>query len=136
MYRSAHSKSNVKKSSILVCYYFVNLQVVENDHDHDNFFYIFFFINLVPSYEETSFSDHLLWSILQSSLHTYSYSNSNNPVTYFHWKILTLAGIWTQDLPGTKPICYQLSYPGFDWSWENETSNKCMNELTMAMCGF
>ena len=33
---------------------------------------------------------------------------------YFHWKILALAGIWTWDLPGTKPICYQLSYPGLD----------------------
>ena len=43
------------------------------------------------------------------------YSNSNNPVTYFHWKILALAGIWTQDLPATKRICYQLSYPGLDF---------------------
>ena len=34
--------------------------------------------------------------------------------TYFHWKILSLAGIWTQNLPGIKPICYQLSYPGLD----------------------
>ena len=44
----------------------------------------------------------------------YSYSNSNNPVTYFHWKILALAEFWTRDLPGTKPICYQLSYSGLD----------------------
>ena len=29
----------------------------------------------------------------------YSYSNSNNPVIYFHWKILALAGIWIRDLP-------------------------------------
>ena len=29
-------------------------------------------------------------------------------------KILALAGIRTWDLPGTKPICYQLSYPGLD----------------------
>ena len=35
-------------------------------------------------------------------------------VTYFHWKILDLAGIWTRYLTGTKPICYQLSYPGLD----------------------
>ena len=42
-----------------------------------------------------------------------SYSNSNNPVTYFHWKIPALAGICTWDLPGTKPICYQLSYSGW-----------------------
>ena len=28
----------------------------------------------------------------------------NNPVNYFHWKIIALAGIWTRDLPGTKPI--------------------------------
>ena len=35
-------------------------------------------------------------------------------ITYFHWKILALAGIWTWDLTGTKPICYQLSYPGLD----------------------
>ena len=38
----------------------------------------------------------------------------NDPVTFFHWKILALARIWTWDLPGTKPICYQLSYPGLD----------------------
>ena len=44
----------------------------------------------------------------------HSYSNLNNPVTYLHLKILALSGIWTQDLPGTKPICYQLSYPGLD----------------------
>ena len=31
-----------------------------------------------------------------------------------NWKTLALAGIWTRDLPGTKPICYQLSYPGLD----------------------
>ena len=24
--------------------------------------------------------------------------------------------IWTGDLPGTKPMCYQLSYPGLDMS--------------------
>ena len=41
----------------------------------------------------------------------YSYSNSNNAVTYFHLKILALALIWTRDLTGTKPICYQLSHP-------------------------
>ena len=44
----------------------------------------------------------------------YLYSNSNNLVTYFHWKILALAGILAWDLPGTKPICYQLNYPGLD----------------------
>ena len=44
----------------------------------------------------------------------YSYSNSSNPVTYFHWKIFTLAGIWFRDLPSTKRICYQLSYPCLD----------------------
>ena len=47
----------------------------------------------------------------------YSYSNLNNPVT-FHRKILALAGIWTRDLPGTKLICYQLSYPGLDNVWK------------------
>ena len=41
-----------------------------------------------------------------------SCSSSLNPVTYFHQKILALAGIWTRDIPCTKPICYQLSYPG------------------------
>ena len=49
----------------------------------------------------------------------YSYSNSNRPVTYFHWKIFALARIWTQDLPSTKPICYQLSYPGLDHFFNN-----------------
>ena len=29
-------------------------------------------------------------------------------------KFSPFAGIWTQDLPGTKPIYYQLSYPGLD----------------------
>ena len=39
-------------------------------------------------------------------------------IILFHWKILALAGIWTWDLPGTKPICYQLSYPGLDpYTW-------------------
>ena len=37
--------------------------------------------------------------------------------SYFHWKILALAGLWTRDLPGSKPICYQLSYPGLDIPW-------------------
>ena len=41
----------------------------------------------------------------------------DNPVTYFHWKIIAFNGIWTRDLPGTKPICYQLSYPGLDPDW-------------------
>ena len=35
---------------------------------------------------------------------------------YFHWKIGSLAGIWTSDLPSTKPMCYQLSYPDLDSS--------------------
>ena len=35
-------------------------------------------------------------------------------LTYFHWKILAFAGIWTRDFPGTKQICYQQSYPGLD----------------------
>ena len=33
----------------------------------------------------------------------------------FSLKILALAGIWTRDLPGIKPICYQLSYPGLNY---------------------
>ena len=40
----------------------------------------------------------------------------------FTEKILTLAGIWTRDLPGTKPICYQLSYPGLDYLYKFITS--------------
>ena len=44
-----------------------------------------------------------------------SYTNLNKSVTYFHWKILAPAGIWTRDLPGTKPICSQLSYPGLNF---------------------
>ena len=85
--------------------------------------------------------DHLLWSIFQSSLHIlqmtifhmldlcgqlsctasthvfltlHSYSNSNKSITDFHWKIISLAGIWTSDLPSTKPMRYQLSSPGLD----------------------
>ena len=34
--------------------------------------------------------------------------------TYFHWKILALARIWTRDLTDTKPIDYQLSSPGLN----------------------
>ena len=75
-----------------------------------------FFFNLVPSSEETYFLT--TFYDLHFSHHythiTYSNSNSNNQVTYFLWKILALARIWTRDLPGTKPICYQLSYPGLD----------------------
>ena len=36
---------------------------------------------------------------------------------YFHWKILSLAWIWTSDLLSTKPMRYQLSYPGLDKSY-------------------
>ena len=35
-------------------------------------------------------------------------------ITYFHWKIIALAGIWTSELPSTKPMRYRLSYPGLD----------------------
>ena len=88
------------------------------------------------------FFDHLLWFIFQSSLHTcytlqimldclcgqlfmpeprthngiiYSYSNSNNSVTYFQCKILALARIWTRDLPGKKAnmLTIELSWLGF-----------------------
>ena len=45
----------------------------------------------------------------------YLHSNLNNPVAYFLLKILALAGIWNGDLPGTKPLYYQLSYPGLDF---------------------
>ena len=53
-----------------------------------------------------------------------------NSITYFHWKIVALAGIWTRDNPSTKPICYQLSYPGLDWLcklhlvWNIQTKSK------------
>ena len=53
------------------------------------------------------------WTFCVGS-YSYSYSNSNNPVSYFHWKIVALARIWTLYPPGTKQICYQLSYPGLD----------------------
>ena len=33
---------------------------------------------------------------------------------YFFIKKFSLARIWTRDLPGTKPICDHLSYPGLD----------------------
>ena len=78
---------------------------------------------LVPSSEETSFlttfydlyfSHHYTHITHYKSCWTfcvgrYSYSNSNNPVTYFHWKILALAGIWTRDLPSTKPAWIRLA---------------------------
>ena len=34
----------------------------------------------------------------------YSYSNSYKSITYFLWQILSLAGIWSLDLPSTKPM--------------------------------
>ena len=40
-------------------------------------------------------------------------------IIYFQWKI---AGIWTRDILGTKPICYQLSYPGLDWYLKTKLS--------------
>ena len=40
--------------------------------------------------------------------------NINRSVTYFHWKIIALAGIWTGDLRGTNPRCYQLSHTCLD----------------------
>ena len=52
----------------------------------------FFQLNLLPPYSLCSQGDNL-----------------------FSFKILALAGIWTRDLSGTKPICYQLSYPGLDY---------------------
>ena len=51
----------------------------------------------------------------------------------FHWKILTLAGIWTRELPGTKPICYQLSCRGLDMVglsdfWSHSKSGSFVNQ--------
>ena len=43
---------------------------------------------------------------------------------YFHWKIISLAGICTSDLPSTKPMRYQLSYQGLD---EQKTNIVCTN---------
>ena len=65
--------------------------------------------------------DHLLWSIFPSLLHILQITIFHMldlcgqlSITYFHWKILSLAGIWTPDLLSTKPMRYQLSYPGLD----------------------
>ena len=64
-------------------------------------------------------TENLVWQCLISSWYRPSVGSfsctSFKSITYFHWKILVLARIWTQDLPSTKPICYQLSYPGLDW---------------------
>ena len=60
---------------------------------------------------------HMFNHMPEYSIHigiVYLYSNSNNPVTYYHCKIFALAGIWTRDLPGTKQWSY-LQYPGLDW---------------------
>ena len=71
------------------------------------------------------------WAVLETGLkpvlfnHSTFISSNLGPSTpngferravniYFHWKILALAGIWTRDLHGTKPICSQLSYLGLD----------------------
>ena len=74
--------------------------------------------------------DHLLWSTFQSSIThyiktlssssymfhigiIYSYSNSNKSVTYFHQKVLTLAGIWTGTSPG--PSQYATNWAILAW---------------------
>ena len=50
-------------------------------------------------------------SILTISLQhrkiNYNTNIKKKSITYFHWKIISLAGIWTSDLPSSKPICYQ-----------------------------
>ena len=43
-----------------------------------------------------------------------SISCNFNQINEWRFFMLALAGIWTRDFPGTKPICYQLSYPGLD----------------------
>ena len=60
-----------------------------------------------------------IWPKLKELIKTYigiiySYSNLNTSITYYHWKIIALAGIWTLDLPSTKLMSYQWSYPGLD----------------------
>ena len=42
------------------------------------------------------------------------WNNFPKKITYFHWQIISLDGIWTLHLPSIKPMHHQLSYPGFD----------------------
>ena len=78
-----------------------------------------------------SYSCTALWTLLLLR-YGYLYSNSNNSVTYFHWKILALAGIWTRDFPGTKPICYQLSYHAAKMlSWRTKIQSTVQLFLTL-----
>ena len=64
--------------------------------------------------------DHLLWSILQSSI-THYIKKFLQVLTYFHWKILALARIWTRD---SGPPQYQADMlpTELSWLWSKECS--------------
>ena len=100
----------------------------------------FFSLSVVFSSEETSFN-HLLQSCLSHHITHYKLQFNYNPhhkaIHPHHvseWapiqsafkfrlkKILSLAGIFTLDLWGTKPMCYQLSYPGLGSSKKSYNS--------------
>ena len=73
------------------------------------------------SFIASHFSSNILMTFLRIMLKIYSYFgiinsywNSNKSITYFHWKVISIDGIWTSDLPSTKPMRYQLNYPGLD----------------------
>ena len=53
----------------------------------------------------------ILWRLLWAYFMYCIYTCLSDLINYL-FSILALAGIWTQDLAYTKPICYQLSYPG------------------------
>ena len=55
-----------------------------------------------------------------------------NTITYLHWKVNTLAGIWTRDLTSTRPICYQLSYLGLDGTILSVIERTCF--VTVKIC--
>ena len=48
----------------------------------------------------------------------------------FSRKILSLAGIWTHNLRGIKPMCYKLSYPGLDTFWIPRSISESDSTLT------
>ena len=56
----------------------------------------------------------LLWAVIKVSTRNHGINVQYLYDTYYHWKILALAGIWTSDFPSTKPMRNQFSYPGLN----------------------
>ena len=71
---------------------------------------IFHMLDLCGQLSCTAHINHMLERRIHIGI-IYMYSNFNKSLTYFHWKILAFARIWTLDLQSTKPMRHQLSDP-------------------------